>query len=79
MIPDIHFILIISYLHNKNTQIPKSEVKDIDYVQTAAGLKMLLASKEGTSLQRVCNGSVQKEEFLFMMDQHGAQSQKKTA
>ncbi|MGI6322271.1 MAG: ligand-binding sensor domain-containing protein [Bacteroidales bacterium] len=37
-------------LHNKNTRIPGSEVKDIEYVQTSAGRKILLASPEGATL-----------------------------
>lgn len=37
-------------IHNKNTRMPGSEVKDIEYVKTSAGRKMLLASPEGATL-----------------------------
>jgi ligand-binding sensor domain-containing protein len=37
-------------LQNKNTQIPKSDVKDIEFIKTSSGRKIWVASPEGAAL-----------------------------
>ena len=37
-------------LQNKNTQLPKSDVKDIEFVKTSSGRKIWVASPEGAAL-----------------------------